>query len=112
MLETSYDRKAVGRRIRERRLALHLTQESVAEKICKSTHTVTEIERGMMGMTIGTLLDFCKVLKTTPNDLLLPESPSHPDILDWLLQRLDSIAQSALEESIVIVQTYLNNHRQ
>ena len=108
----SYDRKAVGQRIRERRLALQLTQENVAEMICKSSHTVTEIERGMMGMSVDTLLAFCRVLKATPNDFLLPKSPTHPDLLAQLLQNLDDISQRARENGIDIVRTYLCKHKQ
>ena len=74
MSDFVYDKVAVGSRIREKRLALHMTQEKVAEKTEKSLRLITEIERGAVGMSIETLMCICEALKTTPNDLLLPDA--------------------------------------
>ena len=85
MSDHMYDKAAVGSRIREKRLAMHLTQEKVAEKLELSIRTVTDIERGIVGMSIETLLSLCDVLKVTPNDLLLPSNHSEDSELDWLV---------------------------
>lgn len=49
----------LGIRIRDRRLAAHLSQETVAEKAGISIHTVGRIERGQAAMSIET---FCRLL--------------------------------------------------
>lgn len=66
----SYDKKAVGHRIRARRKALGITQEDFAERIGRVPKFCADIERGQAGMSIDTMLSICSLLKLSPNDLL------------------------------------------
>lgn len=69
-----YDYQLVGHRICARRKALNLTREELAEKMGRAPKYVADIERGTCGMSIGTLLSFCKALELSPNTLLLGEA--------------------------------------
>ena len=104
-----YDKAAVGSRIREKRLALHLTQEKVAERLDKSLRLVTELERGTVGMSIETLLRLCDVLKTTPNELLLPGVETNEDELQWAINALTNASEHIRSSAIDILRSYLRS---
>ena len=55
----------LGRRIRDRRLAVHLSQETVAEKAGISANTVSRIEHGQAAMSIEI---FCRLLRILDAD--------------------------------------------
>ena len=67
----TYDKQAVGRRIRVQRKAMNLTIEEIAERIDKSAKFCADVERGLTGVSIETLLSMCNVLKMSPNMILL-----------------------------------------
>ncbi len=56
------DYKAMGQRIREKRLELGFTQEKLAEKIEMSTSHVGEIERGTSICSLAVLANIAEVL--------------------------------------------------
>ncbi len=109
MSDFVYDKTAVGMRIREKRLALRLTQEKVAEKLDKSLRLITEIERGTVGMSIETLISLCDVLKTTPNDLLLPSHRAEDDELQWAIEALTNASDHVRASAIDILRSYLRS---
>jgi transcriptional regulator with XRE-family HTH domain len=67
------DYKALGKRIREERLKLKLTQEQLAESIDVSNSYVGQIERGERSVTLDTLVRIVNRLGVTV-DYLLKES--------------------------------------
>ena len=109
MSDFVYDKVAVGSRIREKRLALHMTQEKVAEKTEKSLRLITEIERGAVGMSIETLMCICEALKTTPNDLLLPDAKASDSELDWLIEALSNASDHVRSSASDILRSYLRS---
>lgn len=64
---------ALGKRIREERLKLNLTQEQLAESIDVSNSYIGQIERGERSLTLETLIKIAKRLGVTV-DYLLKES--------------------------------------
>lgn len=52
----TYDRFAVGERIRVKRTLYGLTQETMAKKINRATNYYADIERGNCGMSVETLM--------------------------------------------------------
>ena len=52
----TYDRCTVGERIQQRRLSLGLSQEQLAERIDRATKYYSDIERGICGMYVETML--------------------------------------------------------
>ena len=109
MSDFVYDKAAVGARIQAKRIALRLTQENVAEKLEKSLRLVTDIERGAVGMSIETLLSLCGILKTTPNELLLPGEKAHDTELEWLVNALETSSEHVRSSAIDIVRSYLRS---
>ena len=77
MGEQKYDYKAVGERIRHRRMELNLTQAELAEKISRVPKYCADIERGYCGMSIETLLAFCKALEVSEAEYSTDNSPVH-----------------------------------
>ena len=58
----TYDRYAVGERIQKQRLILGISQEELAERIDRATKYCSDIERGICGMSIETMLAFSEHL--------------------------------------------------
>ncbi len=51
-----YDRYAVGERIQKQRQSLGMSQEELAERIDRATKYCSDIERGICGMSVETML--------------------------------------------------------
>lgn len=66
----SQELAGLGKRIRERRLELHLSQEEVAEMAGISAYTVGRIESGRMAMSVGTFKKLVQALGADVDALL------------------------------------------
>ena len=110
MRELQYDKIAVGNRVRELRVALHLTQEKLAELMERSLRTVTDIERGVIGMSIETLLELCRALKASPDMLLVGTVREDDDELQWLIAALRNASPEVRACAIDIARTYLRHN--
>jgi transcriptional regulator with XRE-family HTH domain len=72
----------IGDRIRQTRQARRLSLSDVAVRAKISVATLSRIERDKQGLELGLFLILCKVLKTSPRDLLVEgESDSNVDPL-------------------------------
>lgn len=58
----TYDRITVGKRIHHKRIQLGLSQDELAVRINRATKYCSDIERGMCGMSIETMLSISKAL--------------------------------------------------
>ena len=61
---------AVGRNIRQRRHALKISQEALAEAIDVSFQQVQKYERGANRVSASCLYEICRTLKCHPSDLM------------------------------------------
>ena len=61
---------AVGANIRQRRRALRVSQEALAEAIAVTFQQVQKYERGANRVSASCLFDICRVLKCHPADLM------------------------------------------
>lgn len=73
------DYKFLGKRIREERLKLHLTQEKLAEEINISTAYLGQIERGERSITLDKLVPLANKLGVTIDFLLEDYLSSNDD---------------------------------
>lgn len=64
------DLKLIGLNIKSCRNMMKLTQAQLAEAVNLSTNHISHIENGSSQMSINTLIDICKVLNTSPNQIL------------------------------------------
>jgi transcriptional regulator with XRE-family HTH domain len=65
--------KQIGARCKQARVASGLTQEKLAERLNVSTQYLSDMERGVVGMSLLTLTDLSDQLSVT-TDFLLKES--------------------------------------
>lgn len=93
---------AIGLRIKEIRENRKITQEQLAEKIeiCSASQ-VSDIERGLSGVSVGKLMDICKTLNV-PSDYLLfgkvSETISNP--MNEYLEKMTAEQLKCAEEMI------------
>lgn len=66
---------AIGERIKEIRTKLNMTQETLAEQVnLGSGQQISDIERGLCGISITKLIEFCKALDIDADYLLFGTS--------------------------------------
>ncbi len=61
--------KILGKNIKQIRTLEGISQEQLAEKIGKSAHFISLIERGESGLSVATLIDICNALNTDTNSI-------------------------------------------
>ena len=66
----SLDYKAIGMRIREKRLKKNLSQSELADKVGVSNPHISNVERGMTKVSLPTLIDMANELDTSLDDLV------------------------------------------
>lgn len=64
----------MGNRIQKARLVKNITQEQLAEKIDTSTQYISDLERGIVGCSIYTLIKLSNVLNIS-TDFILKRKP-------------------------------------
>ena len=57
-----YDYESIGRRVRKIRQERNMTQEALAEKLNVSNQHISDIERGLNGMSVPSLMEICRTL--------------------------------------------------
>lgn len=77
----------IGKRIRHRRKALHLTLDQVAEQVGLSPSGVSLIETGKREAKVSTVMALAGVLQCQVSDLLSEAAPSHRADLELRLER-------------------------
>ncbi len=70
MQSNIYNAEAVGKRIKNARKALNYTQAQTAEMINMSSKNFSQLERGMTGMSVNTIVSLCKVLNVSADYIL------------------------------------------
>ena len=96
------DYKIVGRRVKEYRNRLNLTQEELAFGIGTSASYVSSIERAAKKPSLDKLADIGEVLGVTVNDLIYPKTfhgDNITDIKSGFLKRLSQYSEA--EQSII-----------
>ena len=69
----TYDRITVGKRIHQKRIQLGLSQDELAVRINRATNYCSDIERGMCGMSIETMLSISKALDMSLDYMMFGE---------------------------------------
>jgi len=104
----TYDKKAVGERIRSQRKALGLSQEEFAERIGRVPKFCADIERGQAGMSIETMLKICSLLKLSPNELLLGQENDHSsDEISLILASLNHCTEQQRKDACALLKLFL-----
>lgn len=77
----------IGKRIRHRRKAMHLTLEAVAGQVGLSPSAVSLIETGKREAKVSTVMALASALRCEVSDLLSDAAPSHRADLELRLER-------------------------
>ena len=113
--------------IRARRIALHMTQQELAQKLgYKSTSTIAKIEAGENDIPQARIAAFAAALDTTPADLMgfnaVATVPVVPDNtvtvsiakgkpqLEELIKRLDGLNEKRLKSVIDIANAVIDSY--
>ena len=78
MEKDTYDRKAAGIRIREKRRQLGITMKEAAEKLGRVPTYYADIERGNCGMSVETMIAISRLYHMSLDYLILGKEENHP----------------------------------
>lgn len=98
----------IGNKLLALRKKNGLTQAEVAEGAGISDRTYADIERSDAIMRIDTLLKICKVLKVTPNDILI-EQADESDEGTSILKQLDRLPSKNKYAALKILEIYIKS---
>ena len=73
MRQRKEDNIKIGEGIRNARERAHITQEKLAEKVGVSSQYISDLERGMVGISISTLKRVCVSLCVSSDEILFGE---------------------------------------
>ena len=107
MKNGSYNFVLKGERIRQARKAHRFTQAEVAEMINMSSKNFSQLERGMTGISISSLIALCKCLEVSADYILFgAESNSQNNSVNILLSQLTEKEQIYAEK---LLQVYVDS---
>ena len=66
----NYNYGPIGQRIRNTRIRRQFTQRYLADKLDVSCRHISDIERGLNGMSVPALMDICKILEVDADYIL------------------------------------------
>lgn len=99
----------IGNKLLAIRKKTGLTQAEVAELAGISDRTYADIERGTVNMRVETLLQICRALHITPDEVLTEESASVNVRQEDLLARLDTCPPKEKETALQLLSVYLKS---
>lgn len=97
-----YNYEPIGTRIKTARISKKYTQEYVAEKLNVSCQHISDIERGLNGMSTPSLMEVCRVLEVSADYILFgtisDAASSNPinDILNKMTPQQSMYAEEIL----------------
>ncbi|MBO5439798.1 MAG: helix-turn-helix transcriptional regulator [Clostridia bacterium] len=104
------EQNTLGKRIKEARKKLKLTQEKLSEKANISNVYLGEIERGEKTPSIPVLIDLIEALDVSADYLLRDELNSASVIINnELTEKLSKLTPKQRKTAIDILNAYINN---
>lgn len=105
MRAKNYNYKEIGLRIKAIRRERRLTQEELSERIGVGSQHISDIERGLTGMSVGILIDLCDELNADTNYILFGTSSQPSD--DSFAKKLDGLSRSQIMYAEQILDLYV-----
>ena len=90
----------------QRRKALSLTQEQLAEKVGFSKNHISSIERGKYTPTTQLIFRICDIMGETPDYYLIGKPSGETDKVTDLVKRLPPQSQKM---AYILIKTYIEN---
>lgn len=100
----------IGERIRHYRSLSHITQAQLAEKLSRSTNHISDIERGLSGISPAMILELCDIFNISADDLLRGETTASvplEDRLQLICEKMASVTPEAIPPLQKIIDAYL-----
>lgn len=100
----------IGERIRRYRSLSHITQAQLAERLSRSTNHISDIERGLSGVSPSMILELCDIFNITADALLrgtASEISVPGDSLQVMYGKIAMVTPKALPPLEKIVDAYL-----
>lgn len=104
-----FDLRIIGNNLLRNRKNKMLTQSEVAEIAGLSDRTYADIERGNVNMKTETLLQICKALDITPDDILTETEEIILKKQESVFERLDNVSDKEKETAIKLLSIYLDS---
>ena len=104
-----FDPNKIGNKLYTFRKRMGMTQAEVAEAAEIGDRTYADIERGCASMRITTLLQICRVLHVTPDEILTEDSPSLSTKQDELWARLNACSPKDKETALALLSVFLES---
>ena len=98
-----FDFIVIGNNLCRLRKELGMTQAEVAEDAGISDRTYADIERGSVNMRMETFLRICKVLKATPDEILVCKTSVQTEDV---VKLLDAASDRERETALKILEVY------
>lgn len=105
MRAKNYNYKEIGLRIKAIRRERRLTQEELSERIGVGSQHISDIERGLTGMSIGILIDLCDELNADTNYILFGTSSQPSD--DFFTKIFAGLSRSQIMYAEQILELYV-----
>lgn len=91
----------IGAQIKTAREAAGLTQERFAELISLATKNVSDIERGVVGISISTLTRICETLSVSSDSILF--GPTNGNDASSVAERLSKLPPEQFEIAMDVI---------
>lgn len=101
------DYLSIGKKIKENRRNLGITQEVLAEKVNVSIPHISRIECGFSSPSLQTLVDICNVLGITIDDLMQDSLSARPNINRQLEDLLSDCSKAEVNFLANVIPTLL-----
>lgn len=95
----------IGKQVKYARERAGLSQERFAERIDVSPQYVSDLERGVVGVSIPTLKRLCTVLGVTSDQILFGDLPGNDR--QALLHRCDRLTEKQFSLLLRLIDTYI-----
>ena len=89
MEKDTYDRKAAGKRIREKRRQLGITMKEAAEQLGRVPTYYADIERGNCGMSVETMIAISRLYHMSLDYLILGKEDDDRAVKDREINRTE-----------------------
>jgi len=96
----------IGEQVRAAREAAKLTQENLAERIDVSTQYVSDLERGVVGVSIPTLKRICFALGVTSDQILFAAQPEND--ITAIADKCKSLSKEQFTLLTRIIENYID----
>ena len=95
----------IGNQIKIARESAGLTQERFSELVSLAPNNVSDIERGVVGVSLSSLLRICEVLSVSSDSILFPDKniQNNSNDIKLLTKRLGTLSSDQLDIVMTVV---------